>query len=49
MSENFHRFAGSVSRSSNRFVCTDWYEWAVPLADDRYDEYLEELRKEGMI
>ena len=21
-----------------------WYEWAVPLADDLYDEYLEELR-----
>jgi len=26
-----------------------WYEWAVPLADDLYDEYLEELRTEGLI
>ncbi len=25
------------------------YEWAVPLADDLYDEYLEELRTEGLI
>lgn len=27
----------------------DWYEWAVPLADDLYDEYLRELREEGLI
>jgi hypothetical protein len=27
----------------------DWYEWAVPLADDLYDAYLEELKKEGLI
>ena len=26
-----------------------WYEWAVPLADDLYDIYLEELRTEGLI
>lgn len=26
-----------------------WYEWAVPFADDLYDEYLEELRTEGLI
>ena len=26
-----------------------WYQWAVPLADDLYDEYLEELRQEGLI
>ncbi len=26
-----------------------WYEWAVPLADDLYDEFLEELRTEGLI
>lgn len=26
-----------------------WYEWAVPLADDLYDEYLDELRDEGLI
>ncbi len=26
-----------------------WYEWAVPLADDLYDDYLEELRTEGLI
>ncbi len=25
------------------------YEWAVPLADDLYDAYLEELRTEGLI
>ncbi len=27
----------------------DWYEWAVPLADDLYDDYLEELKDEGLI
>jgi hypothetical protein len=27
----------------------DWYGWAVLAADDLYDEYLEELRKEGLI
>lgn len=27
----------------------DWYEWAVPAADDLYDEYLEELKREGLI
>ena len=26
-----------------------WYEWAVPLADDPYDEYLRELGEEGLI
>jgi len=26
-----------------------WYEWAVPAADDLYDEYLDELRDEGLI
>lgn len=26
-----------------------WYEWAIPLADDLYDEYLAELEEEGMI
>ena len=26
-----------------------WYQHAIPLADDLYDEYLEELRKEGLI
>lgn len=25
------------------------YEWAVPLADDLYEEYLHELGKEGLI
>lgn len=27
----------------------DWYGWAVPLADDLYDEYLQELGEEGLI
>lgn len=27
----------------------DWYAWAVPLADDLYDEYLRELGEEGLI
>ena len=27
----------------------EWYEWAVPLADDLYDEYLHELGMEGLI
>jgi len=26
-----------------------WYERNVPLADDLYDEYLDEIRKEGLI
>jgi hypothetical protein len=26
-----------------------WYEHVVPIADDLYDEYLEELRTEGLI
>ncbi len=26
-----------------------WYDWAVPAADDLYDEYLQELRDEGLI
>ena len=27
----------------------DWCAWAVPLADDLYDEYLPELDEEGLI
>lgn len=27
----------------------DWYEWAVPLADDLYDEYLRQLGEEGLL
>ena len=27
----------------------DWYEWAIPLADDLYDDYLNELKDEGLI
>jgi hypothetical protein len=27
----------------------DWYEWAVPMADDLYDEYLREIEEEGLI
>ena len=27
----------------------DWYQWAVPLADDLYDEYVDELKREGLI
>ncbi|MEA3076510.1 MAG: hypothetical protein QOF60_1418 [Actinomycetota bacterium] len=26
-----------------------WYESAVPLADDLYDDYLDELQREGLI
>ena len=28
---------------------SEWYEWAVPLADNLYDEYLHELEEEGLI
>ena len=28
---------------------SEWYEVAVPAADDLYDEYLDELRREGSI
>ena len=27
----------------------EWYEWAIPVADDLHDVYLDELRKEGLI
>ena len=27
----------------------EWYEWAVPAADDLYEVYMAELRKEGLI
>ena len=27
----------------------DWYDWAVPVADGLYDDYLDELREEGLI
>lgn len=27
----------------------DWYEWAIPAADDLYDEYIEQLKREGLI
>ena len=26
-----------------------WYERNIPLADDLYDEYLDDIRKEGLI
>lgn len=26
-----------------------WYQWAVPLADDLYDDYLIEIETEGLI
>ena len=28
---------------------SDWYDWAIPAADELYDEYLDELREEGLI
>lgn len=27
----------------------DWYEWAIPEAERVYDEYLAELRREGLL
>ena len=27
----------------------EWYEWAVPAADDLYEVYMAELREEGLI
>jgi hypothetical protein len=27
----------------------EWYRWAIPRADDLYDEYLHELRDEGLL
>ncbi|MFT7649187.1 MAG: hypothetical protein ACI8Y4_003944 [Candidatus Poriferisodalaceae bacterium] len=32
---------------SGRWV--EWYEWAIPAADDLYDIYVEELLEEGLI
>ena len=26
-----------------------WYDEHIPVADDRYDDYLHELKKEGLI
>jgi hypothetical protein len=28
---------------------SEWYVRAIPVADDLYDDYIEELRKEGLI
>ena len=28
---------------------TEWYQWAVPAADDLYDTHLDELRDEGLL
>lgn len=28
---------------------SEWYEWAIPAADDLYAVYLDELRQEGLI
>lgn len=28
---------------------TEWYEWAISAADDLYNDYLDELREEGLI
>ena len=28
---------------------TEWYQWAVPAADDLYDSHLSELRDEGLL
>ena len=36
----------SVARTS---VVRSWYDTAIPLADDLYDSYLEDLRNEGLI
>ncbi len=27
----------------------EWYQWAVPAADDLYDAHLSELREEGLL
>ena len=27
----------------------EWYEWSILAADDLYDDYLDELREEGLI
>jgi len=27
----------------------EWYEWAIPAADVLHDEYLDELREEGLV
>jgi hypothetical protein len=28
---------------------SEWYDWAVPAADDLFDVHVEELRKEGLL
>ncbi len=28
---------------------SEWYDWAIPAADDLYDDYVNELREEGLI
>lgn len=28
---------------------SEWYDWAVPAAEDLYENYLEELQEEGLI
>jgi hypothetical protein len=43
-----HRQAILLMGGDKTGAWNEWYEWAVPLADDLYDEYLEELDAEGL-
>jgi hypothetical protein len=43
------RLSGSNSGGDKTNRLQAWYREAIPLADRLYDEYLAELRKEGLI
>jgi len=36
-------------RKTDEIRASLWYEWAIPAAENLYDVYLDELRKEGLI
>jgi hypothetical protein len=48
-SENFVRARRQVILLFGGDKTGEWSEWAVPIADDLYDAYLVQLRKEGVI
>ncbi len=43
------RQADPVARRRQEGEWNAWYLWVVPMADDLYDDYLTELRAEGLI
>ena len=49
--KSFNFYDAGLNPGNGNFsgAWNDWYEWAIPAADDLYDAYLDELRHEGLI